>query len=166
MSPTARSGARTRRIQRIAIVVVVLIALGSILLASVTLEPLRLGVWQALGQQCGTVGTDLDNRPVADQATEQHAEACFVSGYAHCRAVTLAYLADFQDGTTTHTFVVEPAVGWLVGCAVVDTLTTHISGGTPVQRTARCKGVLQQPDSLTVLGCGTLGHIVIPIASS
>jgi hypothetical protein len=146
-------------------VVVVLVALGSILLASVTLDPMRTAVWQALGQKCGTVGTGLDGRPVVNSATAQREEACFVSGYVHCRAVTFANAVDFQDGTTTQTFVVEPAVGPLVGCGVVVSASTYFDGGRQLQRMERCKGVLQHPDGLTVLGCGTLGHIVIPIAS-
>ncbi len=165
MVTTPPSSVRTRWVRRTAIVGVVLVALGGILLASVTLEPMRTAVWQALGQKCGTVGTDLDGRPVVNQATAQHEEACFVSGYVHCRAVTFANLVDFQDGTTTQTFVVESAVGPLVGCGVVVSASTSIIGGRPFRRTERCKAVVQHPGGLTVLGCGALGHIVIPIAS-
>jgi hypothetical protein len=153
---------RTRWIRRTAIGLAILVALGGILLASVTLEPMRAAVWQTLGQKCGTVGTGLQGRPLVDPATTTREEARFVRAYARCQAATLDDTVNFGDGTTTQTFVVEPAVGPLVGCGVADALTTNIVGGSgPFRRTERCAGLVQRPDGLHILGCGTLGDIDI-----
>lgn len=156
-----RGGGRPRWVRRTARVVVVLVALGAILLVSLTREPMRAAIWQRLGQPCGTVGTTLQGRPLTDPTTTQRTEACFVDGYAHCRAVSLDDMYNFGDGYTTDTFVVEPALGPLAGCAVADALRTVIVGGGTFTRTERCAGVVQRPDGLHVLGCGPLGDITV-----
>ncbi len=143
---------------------VVLLALGGILLASLTQEPLRAAMWQGLGQRCGTVAAQDTPapKPFTDPATTRQAEDCFMHGYAQCRAVSLEYSLGGTDYFKTHTFVVEPAVGWLVGCAVADSYQiTLAGGGRAFTETDHCARVTQGPDGLHAIGCGRWGDIVI-----
>ena len=170
MFPTPRRSVRgllsalPRWVRGFALVVLVLFALGSIGLASLTREPIRATIWQRLGQNCGAFGAqDVSDRPfVTDSATVLRTEDCFLRGYAHCQAVSLGYGWSGTDSGTMNTFVVEPAVGGLVGCTLADVVRWSVAPSSTGKNTVRCARVVREPDySLRIVGCGGGEDIVI-----
>lgn len=152
-----------RRVRRLAIVVVVLLALGGALWASLTQEPMRAAIWQGRSHLCGTLAAENTHptQQLTGPATVRQAEDCFMNGYTHCQAVSLKYASGAVDAFTTDTFVVEPAEGWLAGCALADAWSSWVSTRT-YSGTNRCSGVAQEPDGLHIIGCAGGGDIIIP----
>lgn len=165
-SPTHLLGvwrSRSRRVRGLAIVVVVLLAIGGIALLSFTQEPMRAAIWQRQAQRCGQV-VAVNNQPprqIIGSATMRQAEDCFMNGYARCQPVTLAYTTGAIDSFTTDTFVVEPAEGQLAGCGLANAWQGDTSG-RGYSGTNRCVGAMWQADGLHVRGCAGGEDIIIP----
>ena len=159
--PHARRASRRRRLVRIGLALGVLLLLAGGTLLAVTVEPLRAWVFSHVGQDCGTITQDLGG-PLTDVATAQDAERCFLRASTQCRAAALSYVRPFLDGRTTHTFVVEPAIGFLHGCSLADAYGTQLEGGGYSGRTAGCAGVVRDAEGLRFLACGPLGDMRVP----
>jgi hypothetical protein len=144
-------------------VVVILLALGGAMLASLTLEPMRAAIWQRRSQLCGEIVAVNAKPPkqLTGSATVRQAEDCFMNGYAHCQLVSLSYTLGATDAFTTDTFVVEPAFGPLAGCSLAEAWNGWVSTRT-YSGTNHCVGVVRQADGLHVRGCGGGEDIVIP----
>ena len=149
--------------RKVAPAVVVALSLVIFLWASLTQEPIRAAIWQLRTRSCGSIyfGNGLGDPLAIDSAAILQEENCFMYGYTHCQAVSLDYTTGGTDFFETDTFVVEPAEGWLAGCALAD--ISHGGVVTNVHTsTHRCTGVVREADySLHVQGCGSWGDIVI-----
>lgn len=143
--------------------VVVALSLVIFLWASLTQEPIRAAIWQLRAQSCGTIVVQGESYPFGtDSATMLQEENCFMRGYTRCQAVRLGYGSGGIDFSETDTFVVEPAEGWLAGCAIADIYKSHIAAGKTYTATHRCTRAVREADySLHIQGCGGGEDIVI-----
>src|SRR5262245_51129475 len=135
---------------------------GCLLAGAITLEPVRASIWQARGTHCGTILFDRVGNSEQDVATARARAQCLVNALARCRAATLDYGYGFLDGSTSHTFVVEPAaVPWQT-CRLVDRWSTTNVGSLHLSGTERCTGLDFRSSELLVRSCGSLADVLIP----
>lgn len=152
---------RTRRWLRPTIIAaLVLVALGSIALLCVTVEPFRTTVWRATGQDCGQVVTGEFPGQQGDGQTAAQVEACFMRAWTACRAATMTLETRNLDTGSSDVFVVEPAVGPLRPCGLADAWSQTMNVVQTVGYTT-CADVTQQADGLHFEGCGQFGTFTV-----
>lgn len=150
-------------LRRVRLILLVVVVLAAIVVLSVSVEPARAAVWHVLGQRCGELDFSRTGSPVPRDFTA--AEDCFAIAYYRCQAATLTVRQSGIDTILTQTFVVEPALAFVLPCGLADVWSNSVDAGR-IRRsgTESCQGLTQQPDGLLFQGCGQLGDIVVPSA--
>ena len=150
-------------LRRLRLILLVVVVLAVIVVLALSVEPARAAVWRAVGQQCGML--DFPRTPVPPVPRDYvPAEDCFAIAYYRCQAATLTARQSGIDTILTQTFVVEPALAFVLPCGLADVWSSSVDAGR-IRRsgTESCQGLTQQPDGgLLFQGCGQLGDIVVP----
>jgi hypothetical protein len=137
-----------------------LVALGVILVFLCTccnLPSWPTVVWQALGHECGSVGTSVAG--IASSGATQ-AEACFFHAYQHCTAATLNASITKVDFGASYRFVIEPYGFTCVVGAIWTERSRPLLSGIP--QLGYCGSVQLDAKGLHVLGCQGIGDVFVP----
>jgi hypothetical protein len=138
---------------------VALVAAALLVLATLTVEPLRAHLWAARGAACGTVATFAGAAPrVGGTSNEQ----CLQRAVQRCQAATLTYDQMGVDTDYTITLVSEPAVPYLAPCSIAVLWTNNVDVHFFSAGMEHCARIELQSDGLHVSGCGSLGDFVVP----
>ncbi len=109
--------------------------LAGLLLVGTGMEPTRGQFVEIVARYCGEVSRYVtDTLHLNDPTGAQRASTCFAHAYAQCQAVTLVVSA--QTGLDTYwmdALIVEPAIGPLRPCRLVDAYSAGLLGRGRIQ---------------------------------
>ncbi|HEX8996425.1 MAG TPA: hypothetical protein VF812_10375 [Ktedonobacterales bacterium] len=143
-------------------VVVALLLVAGLAYASANLQQWRASYAESHAEACGALKYAA-GRLFTPTADAQRAEACFAHAVPACRAATLNASVMGVDTGATDSLIVQPPLGPFGACQIV--LRVSHWGLVPVANhteTMACRSVALTPESLRVMGCGTLGDITLP----
>ncbi len=149
--------ARPAHMLRAGVVGVMLILVGSGMIACNSASPTTQQSSPTQVQQCGQVVVPDGRQP---DATAGQAENCFWQAFQQCQSATLMVTMMGVDAGVNHTFTVSRNGS---ACVVKDASQTYAAPNHQGQlMTYTCAGLVQQKGGLLFQSCGANGDISVP----